>query len=146
MLRTARRLWVWLVFFCLGLALTVYCVLCSRAPLVSETNLQRIKVGMTRAEVEAVLGEPPAVPTDCQFPVEVLPYIRPTNGILIRNSAAETAFYCKKRLLSRLPDVLVVSYDDDGKVDNSGIVLGDKTSLWERLCDRVAELRASHGW
>src|ERR1700758_2600188 len=58
MVRLVKRLWAWLVLVGLGLALAISAVLCSREPLVSEANLQRIKVGMTRAEVIAILGKP----------------------------------------------------------------------------------------
>jgi SmpA / OmlA family len=144
MLRMTESRWVWAALFCLAFAGGAASLLGTRKPLVSEANLSRINVGMSRAEVEAILGKPPAEPPDCAFPLEVLPYLRTNDGMTF--STAGTTFYCEKRLLSRLPDVLVVSFDDDSKVDNSGIVLGDKPSLWERLCDRVAELRASVGW
>jgi hypothetical protein len=138
MLRLAKRPWLWILLlflFCLGLAITAYFVLGSREPLVSETNVQRIKVGMSEADVKGVLGEPPGG-------LSVRPHFIPGPARM------RETFYWDESLLRRSKDALVVAFDNDGVVDRCWIAHHppDDRSVWERLRDRVAEMRASHGW
>jgi outer membrane protein assembly factor BamE (lipoprotein component of BamABCDE complex) len=95
----------------------------TREPVVSQANLSRIKRGMTRSEVEAILGKAAA---NVSMPSH------PGARLVIASYGGD----------GRSSDALVVQFDDNGVVEMSWIepCRPDDRSLWERLRDRVAEL------
>ena len=122
---TPRSGWLTLLALCVATATAVSVVLCSRPPFPSDGNLNRIKVGMSRHEVEAILGKPQGLFTG-------------------RIGGPRTELFWDRSLLRRRKDALVVLFDD-GLVRDCSIMLGspDDRSLWQRLRDR---LRSSFGW
>jgi hypothetical protein len=87
---------------------------------------------MSESEVEAILGKPSY-------------FIMP--GYTFGPDKNGTALYLDDGLLRKRRDALLVSFHN-GLVDRCWIAPGppDERSLWERLRDRVAELRAAYGW
>lgn len=141
MLRIGRRPWAWLLLLCLALAVGIAVLLTTREPVVCEAHLRRIRLGMTKAEVEAVLGKPQQ---------ELFPLLisGPATKLYSPDDAPSGAtFYWDDGLLRRNQDILVVSFNN-GVVDDCGISARppDDRSLWQRVRDRAAELRAVVGW
>lgn len=129
------RRWLCLLALCLAAGLAAFLVLCSRPPLVSEANLRRIEVGMSKSEVEAILGKPTFA-----FGLYCIP--------VGTASGPEALTYCDNSLFRQSFDEFIVYLDEDGLVAGCHVNRGgpDKRSLSDRLRDRVAELRASVGW
>jgi SmpA / OmlA family len=126
-----------LAFLSVGVGVAVAAGYPTREPLVSEANLSRIKRGMTRAEVQAILGKP-----QLEFP-RTIPSLPPS--FVISESMLGASFYRDTGLFCPSSNALVVRFDDNGVVEECCIrpVLPDDRSLRERLRDRVAELRAA---
>jgi hypothetical protein len=106
----------------------------TREPLVCEAKLRCIKVGMSRAEVEAVLGKPESVIAVFRKDTRLQP---PTAYI-----------YRDDSLLRRNRDQLAVGFNENRLVDSCRISRygPDERSLWKRVRDRFAELRDAAGW
>jgi hypothetical protein len=130
----------------LAVAAVVAAVLCSRPPLVSEANLSRIQVGMSKAEVEAILGKP-QMELFSQFTSGPARTLYSGDILLSRDSVSGAVLYEEDRLLRPRQDILVVSFHN-GVVDKCWITFGppDERDLWQRLRDRFGEVRASLGW
>jgi hypothetical protein len=140
-----KRPWACLLLYCLGLVFAIYLVSTCQS-FVFEARLRRIKVGMSTAEVEAILGRPQPDSPDFLSPFELISCF--PSDPFTENSKAGIVFYWDNSLLRRRLDCLWVHFDYDGVVDDYRVFLKgpDDRTLWRRLRDRFDELRAWHGW
>jgi hypothetical protein len=141
MLCMTRTRWTLAGVFCLALAGGYAALVGTREPLVSEASLRRVKVGMTLAEVQTVLGEPRP-----KLAVRCMPGSTRVLDWESKESTWNTAFYWDESLLRQRDDALVVSFEN-GIVDGCWIAPGppDVRSLWQRLRERCAAFQSSLG-
>jgi hypothetical protein len=116
-MRKTRWLLIGLLLACIGGVVLVVVALLPPPPGITKENFDRIEVGMTRAEIEAILGGP-ANGRD------------PRNGLRIGLNAWED---------DSSGDLATIDFDEKDRVTSKHwwFELPDDRTLWEKLIDRL---------
>jgi SmpA / OmlA family len=123
-----RRLLLLALLLIAGLVAAV--LLFPHRRVVTQEYLERVNPGMTREQVEALLGKP----------FEVVSAARP-NG-------PPSLVYCDETFWAGSKDVLIVNFNENGRAAGREILWArpDPRSLSEKLRDQMYYLRMKLGW
>ena len=90
---------------------------------ITEADFRRVREGMSRAEVEALLSPP----------TWTGPYARDLDGTLKIGSSYGTG----EALWQNTEDGILVSYDEEGKVRSSVFLKAKERNAWQRLAHEL---------
>jgi hypothetical protein len=112
------------VVACLGLAVGGFVWLTLPPPGVTRENYERIREGMSQADVEAVLGVPPGA-----YGRGGIAEIASSNSILVFDPSWRTECWAGDTIS------IQVSFDTDGRVawKSYSVILREQETFWERL-------------
>jgi SmpA / OmlA family len=130
-MRRPRRLVV--LFLLVGIALVAPLTRSHR--IATQENLDKVKLGMSRAEVEAVLGRA----SEEWDPVEMT-FLSPSAEPESQRASSPVVLYYADNGFWHIPrDKMVVELDQTGHVERANIKRAppDTRSPWEKTCDQV---------